>query len=520
MGAPPESRYIRSAGMTKGQNIVRNAAALMASQPLTWALTLIFAVEVPRNVGPSEWGEWIIAWAVGNLAKAVLDFGVNTVLFKSVSRRSKDAERPIGVVLMLRLLLSPVLVLGMVGFSIVANYSEHTRLVVALVGLSLAAAYVATPVVFGLQAFEKMHLTAAGNVLSSLILTAGAVVLVKLFALGIIAICTVAVASQVAGLILQWVWLRRSIRFRPTVDWHLLGQLLKDGLPYWATFSFFTLYALLDGVLLSLLGSTHENGWYGVAVQMIATLGFLPYAVTTAVFPSLSRSIHTDREESAKLAGRSFRLLVTLSLPMAVGLALVSHNVVTTIYGAWFSPAADALTVLALTLPPVYIATLVNGFVIAADRQIQWTWVMAGMCALNLPLNLFTIPYFHSHIGNGALGAALALLATDFATGVAALFLLPSSLRAAVASTLPAIARSALATIAMAAVVWPLRGVFLPIPILAGGGVFAVLAYVLRVIPTEELHVLAGLARKLARKPLNLFRRPVQADVVADVEVA
>ena len=520
MGAPPETRYIRSAGMTKGQNIVRNAAALMASQPLTWALTLIFTIEVPRNVGPSEWGEWVIAWALGNLAKAGLDFGVNTVLFKNVSRSTDDAERPLGVVLMLRLLLAPVLVLGMVGFSIVANYNEHTRLVVALVGLSLAVAYVATPVVFGLQAFEKMHATAAGNVMSSVILTAGAVALVKVFALGIIAICTVAVASQLAGLILQWFWLRRRVHLRPVFDWQLLRRLLKDGLPYWATFGFFTLYALIDGVMLSLLGSIHENGWYGVAVQIVSTLGFLPYAVTTAVFPSLSRSFHTDRDQSAQLAGRSFRLLVTFSLPMAVGLAIVSHNIVTTVYGGWFSPAGEALTVLALTLPPVYIATLVNGFVIAADRQIQWTWLMAGMCVVNVSLNLFTIPYFHSHGGNGALGASLALLATDFATGVGALFLLPSSLRAGVASAVPAIARAALATVVMAAVVLPLRGLFLPIPILVGGAVFTILACVLRVIPTDELHLLAGLARKMARKPLSMFKRPVPADVVADVEVA
>ncbi len=506
--------------MTRAPSIVRNAAALLASQPLTWTLTLLFTVVVPRNVGPSEWGEWTIAWAVGNLAKAVLDLGINTVLFKTVSRHPDRPERILGAVLALRLFLTPALVLGMIGFSLIAGYSYHTRLVVAIVGLSLAMAYIAGPIVFGLQAFERMHLTAAGNVLSSLILTGGSVALVKFFALGIVSISIVAIVSQVAGLVLQWVWLSRRVRLRPVVDRALFAQLLKDGLPYWATFGFFTLYVLADGILLSLLGSIRENGWYGVAVQIIATLGFLPYAITTAVFPALSRLMHADRDESARIAGRSFRLLATISLPMSVGLALVAGNLVSTLYGGWFAPAGVALAVLALTLPPVYIATLVNGFLIAADRQVQWTWVMGAMCVANIPLNLFTIPYFHTHGGNGALGAAVALVVTDFATGAAAVVLLPSGLRSAIVRTLPAIGRSAVATALMGLAVWPLRGFFLPVPVLVGGATFVVLAFVLRVFPSEESRLLANLASRLVRKPWALVRRPASADAVSDAEVA
>jgi O-antigen/teichoic acid export membrane protein len=493
--------------MTQGHRIVRNTAALLASQPVTWTLTLIFTVIVPRNVGPGEWGEWVIAGAVGNLAKALLDFGVNTVLFKGVSRYPLDSRRTLGAALMLRICLTPALTLGMIGFSWLAGYSEHTRLIVALVSLGAAASYIGTPILVGLQAFEKMHVGAITSVLSGLILTGGAIFLLKHLALGVVSICVVALAAQVVGLIVQWIVMSRTIKIRPVLDLDLVAQLFREGLPYWATFGFFTLYVWLDGVMISLMGSTQENGWYGVATQMIATLGFLPSAVTTAVFPTLARTMHVDHHEGGEVAGRSFRLVMTLSLPMSVGLAIVANNLVTAIYGGWFAPAGPALAVLAFSLVPVYLATLVNGFLIAADKQIQWTWVMGAMSVLNLLVNLVTIPYFHGHYGNAALGAALALLVTDVAIGVVAVVLLPPSVRPAIKAGVPAILASSAATVIMAAAVWPLREQFVAVPILIGVVVFTVAALALRVFPREELRLLTGLAGRLARKPWTMSRR-------------
>ena len=516
--------------MTPGHRIVRNTVALLATQPVTWGLTLIFTVIVPRNVGPGAWGEWAVAGAVGYLAKASLDFGLSTLLFKSVSRYPQDSQRTLGAALMLRIGLTPALMLGMLGFSWLAGYSEHTRLIVALVSLGAATSYIGAPILAGLQAFEKMHVGAITGVLSSLLLTGGAILLLKFLALGVVSICIVALASQLLGMVIQWVVLSRTIKLRPVLDADLVVRLFRDGFPYWATLGFFTLYVWLDGIMISVIGSTQENGWYGVATQVISTLGFLPAAVTTAVFPALARSFHVGTEEGGELAGRSFRLVMTLSLPMSVGLALVANNLVTTIYGGWFAPAGPALAALALTLVPVYLATLINGFVIAADKQVQWTWLMGAMSVLNLLLNLVTIPYFHQHHGNAALGAGLALLVTDSATGIAALLLLPTAVRPAIKAGVPRILASVGATLIMAAAVWPLRNLFLALPILAGMAVYAAAALPMRVFPREELQVVGSLVRKVARGR-SMAGEPASADDVgagteplgpvnADAEVA
>src|SRR5205814_8496626 len=99
---------------------------------------------------------------------------------------------------------------------------------------------------------------------------------------------------------------------------------------------------------------------YGAAPQLTATLGCLPSAVSAAVFPRLARSFLDERERLVAVAERSLRILIMLSLPMAVGLALTARSLVSASYGNGYGPTAVVLEILAVTLVPVYIATLLG----------------------------------------------------------------------------------------------------------------------------------------------------------------
>lgn len=502
--------------VTSGQRILRNAVVIGASQPVSWALTLLFTIVVPRNVGPGEWGEWGIAWAVALVTRSGLDFGLNTLLLKEVPRRPGDAAKWIGAVLAVRLALAPVLVVSVFGFGILAHYPRHTWVVLAIVAISVAVSYVETPLTFGLQATQRMPASTVAGLTANLILSLGAVLLVKVVGAGVIAIASLAVFSNVVAGVMQWRALARDIPLRPNLDLNLIPRLIRQALPYWGSYIFFTVYVWIDGIMLSLMTPTREVGWYSVGVQVISSLGFLPYAVTTAVFPVLSASYHADRDGNFHLSARSFRILVSLSLPMVAGLILISGRLIPTLYGEWFAPASLNVAILALTLPPVFIATLLNAFVIAADRQAQWTWLMASVCVINPLLNLITIPYFHHAIGNGAAGAAVAVLLTDVITAVAAIALLPSTLRVALRSTLPPLGRGLLATLIMAAAVWPARGLFPAIPILVGVAAFVAASIALRVFSRDELVAIAQLTRRALPPRKGFASQPVDVSNEAE----
>jgi O-antigen/teichoic acid export membrane protein len=202
---------------------------------------------------------------------------------------------------------------------------------------------------------------------------------------------------------------------------------------------------------------------------------------------------------------------------MVVGVVLLGPKVVLLLYGWAFAPAAPILVVLCLTLIPIFTATLVNGQLVAADRQLAWTGVMAACCIVNPVVNVFLIALFERVYHNGALGASYALLITDTLVGVAAVALLPRDVLGNMGVILPRLARAALASGIMGIAVFFLNDKFVLIPLVAGVATFIGAALVLRVFTPADLDLVKRLARLVAAK-VGLRQSQARPAVVAVVD--
>ena len=109
------------------------------------------------------------------------------------------------------------------------------------------------------------------------------------------------------------------------------------------------------------------------------------------------------------------------------------RSLVSALYGNGYGPTAVVLEILAVTLVPVYIATLLGTVMVTNDRQNAWTWMTAGLAVANIGLNLILIPSFHRVGQHGGYAAATAVLITDLATAVGVLVLASPAIRGAVA---------------------------------------------------------------------------------------
>ena len=486
--------------MSRSGLIARNAASLFASQGVTWALGLVFIVVVPRSVGASEWGEWSLAWALTSVAAAVTGLGLSTLLVKEISRHRERAAEYVGAAISAQALLAALYVALTLGFTFVAGYAGHTRLIITLVTAAGATTFLAMPMTAGLQALERMQFTSLGQVLSSGLVSLIAVLMVKVAAVGMVSISVAAFGAALLAAAVQYYGLSRRIAVRPRFDPGLIRHMIVSGLPYWASGLFLSFYVWIDTVLLSILTTTTEVGWYGAATKMISTLGMLPFIVNMVVFPALSHSYHNDRAGMSRLAQTSLRIVLSLGLPMVAGVVILGPQIVQLLYGASYAPAAPIVVVLSLTLLPIFTATLVNGQLIAVDRQLAWTGVMAACCVVNPALNLVMIGAFERMYGNGALGASYALLITDTLVGVAAVALLPRDVLGRMRSILGPLGRAVLATLAMCAVVWALRGAFVLVPIIFGAAVFVIAALGLRVFDSADILAARRVATKLETK--------------------
>lgn len=469
--------------------MVRNAAFLLGGNVTGWVVSLAFLMVIPRVIGPTAWGEFNLGMAIAGLAVSVGGFGISQFLVKQIARERERSAAYLSAGLATHALLSAPIVVSVIVFLVLAHYSLHTQEVVLLTTGIFMCAFVVAPTISALQALEQMHLNSIIGSARTLFASGSAVAVALLFRADVIVLTLVVLAFNVLACFVQIAVTRRHLPIGLTFDLVWTRRLIASGLPFWSNGVLLTIYAWIDSVLLSVLVSTREVGFYAAPVQVVVTLGFLPALITTVVFPTLASSFTSDFERMRRLTRISLTILITFGLPISVGVGLVGPSAVQALFGPAFRPSGPTMVVLALTIVPGYIATLAYWVLAAADQQRRWAYVMGVMAVVNPLLNLITIPYFQLRFGHGSLGAAVALLITDCTVCAAGLALIPRACLRPLAPLLAVAARAALATLAMAVPVWLLRDRFLPIPVMVGAAVFIAVAFVLGHFRSEGFDV-------------------------------
>jgi len=191
-------------------------------------------------------------------------------------------------------------------------------------------------------------------------------------------------------------------------------------------------------------------------------------------------------------------LVMVASLPVAVGAALVSGHLIAILYGPDFARAEVVLSLLLCSLPFTYFNILIWQVLVASNRQLMWTKVMVGATVVNVVANIGLVAFFQSRFGNGAQGAAVAMILTEALMTAAGLVLLPQLLNL---GSVQRLLRAVAATTIMAALVWSVRGSGLVAELLVGCATFGTVGLLLRLVSRDELGDLwSAVGRRLRPK--------------------
>jgi O-antigen/teichoic acid export membrane protein len=150
-------------------------------------------------------------------------------------------------------------------------------------------------------------------------------------------------------------------------------------------------------------------------MRLVELIGVIPALVVSALFPIVS-GLHRESIASLrKVYKTSFRYLVVIALPIAVGTLLLSEHLIYTIYGEGYLKTIPALKILSFALVFIFVNYILMNILVAVDRQMT-NAVVAGTCVfVNIVLNMCLIPYY------GYLGAGTATVITEivlFALGL------------------------------------------------------------------------------------------------------
>ncbi len=264
------------------------------------------------------------------------------------------------------------------------------------------------------------------------------------------------VAGIALGYLVAGIWLGFLHRAVPSGRGELPGvrrELLLYGLPLTLTFALDFIVSSSDRLLLGALAGVAAAGAYSAAYDLAQQgMTALMMTVNLGAFPMAVRAMETGGAAALQAQlKRHAVILLGLALPAAAALVVLGPTLASVALGPEFHSAAAEL------IPIVGVAALAGGlkayyfdlsFQLARDTRRQ-VWVSGAAAIVNVVLNLVLIPSY------GVLGSAWATVAS-FVLGLG----LSIGLRAP-SLTMPIPwgewRNIALATVAMAAAIWPLR---------------------------------------------------------------
>ena len=473
--------------------LARNFSVMMGSQVTTFIISMAATVVIPRYLGAEVIGRFQLALAIWAIGQAVIGFGMDLAITKAVARDHGLVGHLWATGIVARCLIAVPVTIVLFAYALAIDYSDEVLFLLVILtanAIVVAAAEVSHDILMGL---ERMGPASAAAVASRIIAVGGAVCLL-LLGFDVYAVAMMMVIGSIASLAVLGVALRRAWA---TIDSDIgvsvtrsgIVALLKDSHPYFWVFFFMIVYQQVDIVVISLVVEDDAVlGWYSVYDRLANMLMFLPSVFMSVVFPTLSRLYgdinDEDRAAHGLLTQRTFKLMLLLSVPAGFGLSVISRPFIELVFGMEFSNAAPIVAIGGVVVSLTYLNTIFGMFLISMDKERSLSIFIGIGAALTIPLDIFLVPFFQAQLDNGAIGGVVAYAITESVILMGVLHLMPRGALGpgALSYTVRVVAAGAI----MAATIYPLRELFLVVPIVAGALVFGLAVAVLRVTTSED----------------------------------
>lgn len=467
---PPEASWGRRTG--------RNVAALAAARGAVAVSTLALTAYLTRTLEPSAYGILGFGTALLGYFTLLTHLGLDKHGTREISRAPERARQLAGQITGMKLVLGTIAYALFLGVVFALPKPPVFRLVLSIQGLAVFAHAISVEWVY--QGVERMGILAVRNVAVALLHLG--IVLAFVQAPGDV---VWAAGAGALALFALNVWLLVSLvrgfgGLNVSLSREAWRTLLPPALPIAGSVFLIGIYYNLDQVILGLLRSEAEVGWYAAACRAM-TAALLPSLVFgQAFFPTLS-SVAGNLPAMRERAHAFAMAMIPVGLPIGLGAALLAQPLLVLFAGADYAPGGAAMSVLMLNTVIVYFNMVYGQSLLAWDYQKVYMLAVGSGALVNLLLNFLLIPRY------GTVGAAVATLMAQ----TAALVWVWNVHRRLVGQAYADVVVRTLAATVLGVVLPILLGQYmaapLPLVLLIVAGLYGAFAWILGLIPRSML---------------------------------
>jgi O-antigen/teichoic acid export membrane protein len=372
------------------------------------ALTMIAGRWLPA----SEYGKFSFAIALATIIETIMDTGLGPVTVRTVARDGAGAGTLFRHVLGLKVAWGA---LGLVTLLVAAPIMRSDPTVIRacyLMGASSAIrSYVlsARGLLQGLNRFDLETVTVVAD--RGLLLAIGTLVLISGF--GLYGLSVAFVIARIAMFVVVTVIVKRVAGSAvPTYDRAVWIELQTAALPLGFFLITLTLYTYIDTVILGIMRTDAETGWYAASYRVYEGLMYAPSAFATVLTPRLSRLLVADLPGLRALFRRSLLASALMALVIGGAAMLLARPLMMLFYGPAYEAAVPPLQVLAGGSLFVFCTWILHSAAIAMNLDRRLVATTAIGLITNIALNILFIPR------QGITGAAWATVIAEAVTVV------------------------------------------------------------------------------------------------------
>ncbi|MFH1502348.1 MAG: flippase [Candidatus Eisenbacteria bacterium] len=397
--------------MNESRKYVRDIAVTGAGTAAVRLRQLILLPVLARMLGAADYGAWTqLVAAVGLLAAISGALGNASTRFVADKREgTSEAGRVVSGTAVPALLLSLVLAAVLFGFSDrlaesvlkLPSFSSLVRLA-ALAAVGTTGSGVAKALFRGRSRFGIYNLLTILSEYGELLLVVLAVALGHGLPGAVVAMLAARSASAVVSLLVASGKIGVA---RPRLE--EVRAFLAYSLPLMPQQVLLWVIHLSDRYIIGYHWGSTSVGEYSAAYSISAVVTLVAAPILVVVFPMLSRLWDSgDKEGAGRYTERTFKYLLLMAVPLALGLSAVSREVLRLVAGDAFAAAGAFVPFVVVGLLFHRLQGLYSYVLMAAKRTRAVMWVHTLTAVFNIGANLVLIPRV------GPMAAAYVTLAT------------------------------------------------------------------------------------------------------------
>lgn len=391
-----------------GPAAIRGGVIRVVGYGLGVLLSVGSAALLFRHLGVEDSGRYVTVMSLVLIAGGIVDLGLTAIGVRElavleVAERSRLMRNLMG----LRLLLSLLGVAGAVAFAALVDYPEAMVIGTALAGLGYATVSAQSTIVSVLTVELRLGLVTLLDLLRQLLLVVAIVALV-LAGAGLLPFLAASIPAGVVVLVVTVALVRDRFELRPAFDRARWRSLLRDILPFAAATALSAVYFRVSMVLLSLVSTPKETGYFGASFRVIETLLAVPNLIVAAAFPIVARAARDDRGRLAYAVTRLFEATIVAGGWVTLMLVVGAPLIIDVVAGPDFGPSADVLRIQAGALLVTFAGAPLGYALLSLRRHRDLLIITSGALVANSVL----VPILAN--AHGANGAAAATLFAEF----------------------------------------------------------------------------------------------------------